>query len=258
VDLDNRRIVQSLKRGLEILEIVAKHSSQGGTSLAEISNEIRLNKNTVFQLLSTLLFTGFVELHPKGRRYFIGFNAIHVAEIGDYQAEMASIWQPLLAELTREVNETSHIAIISQGKVRFIAKQEATVSFRVQTNLVELMPIHCSAVGKALIAFLDTAERDFVIDKYLDYRPLTKKTITQRAILINDLEKSRERGFAIDNEESFDGVLCVAAPIYNIRRTVVASIGISTPTVRVKDIQFLGEIIIKYANQASNIISPSA
>jgi DNA-binding IclR family transcriptional regulator len=251
MELNNRRIVQSLKRGLEILEIIANHSLSGGVSLVDISAEAKLNKNTAFQLLSTLLVLGYAEFNPENKRYYIGYNTLHLAEIGDYYGEAGKKWQPLLEDLTRETNETSHIAILSKGKVRFIAKQDASLNYRVNTNLAELMPIHCSAVGKALIAFLPDEKRNLIIDTFIDYRGFAKKTITNRKALVENLEKCRSLGFAVDHEESFDGVICVAAPLYNLKGSVVASIGLSAPLVRVKDITTLGETVKKYAALAS-------
>ncbi|MDR2304109.1 MAG: IclR family transcriptional regulator [Treponema sp.] len=223
----------------------------GGVSLIELSDKAKLNKNTAFQLLSTLLVLGYVEFNPKNKRYIIGYNALYIAEIGDYYGKTGQKWQPLLEELVRKTNETSHIAVLSGGKVRFIAKREASINYRVNTNLAELMSIHCSAVGKALIAFLPEDKRDFIIDTYIDYCVLAKNTITAREALIENLNKYRSLGFAVDDEESFDGVVCVAAPIYNIRGSVIASIGLSAPAVRVKDSMLLGEIVKKYAQKAS-------
>ncbi len=223
-------MIQSLQRGLAILEIVAKNGH--GLTMAEVSREIGLHPSTTFHLLRTLTTLGYLGQDETTKRYHIGSKILHLAVSAWTESQLLKIAAPLIAEMARETGETSHLAILERGEVIVISKIDGSSPVQLTDRVGYPRPAHCTAIGKVLLAHLPDAERGTFLQTS-QLRPLTAKTITAAPILEQELERVRRQGYAFDDEEFAQGIRCLAAPVRNFTGEVVAAIGISGPVWRV-------------------------
>ncbi|HSB73063.1 MAG TPA: IclR family transcriptional regulator [Candidatus Methylomirabilis sp.] len=223
-------LIQSLQRGLGILEIIAKKGK--GISMAEVSREIGLHTSTTFHLLRTLSTLGYLVQDESTREYLLGSKVFHLAASAWTEVQLSKIAKPLLAEMAQQTGETSHLAVLERGEVIVIDKIDGSGPVRLSDRVGYPRPAHCTAIGKALLAYLPAAElRSFL--KTAEFRPFTPKTITAAPILEGELERVRKQGYSFDDEEFAQGIRCLAAPARNFTGHVVAAIGISGPVWRV-------------------------
>ena len=163
---------------------------------------------------------------PESRRFLVGPKMKSLVDISSEARPLKAILMPLLQKLMEHTGENSHVAVYSQEKCLVVADIESTAQLRVVSGEGRLIPNHCTAIGKCLIAF-----GDYPLPRELNAH--TPRTISSRDQLKLHMEQIRSRGFAMDDEEHEYGVRCMAAPVYNKAGKAIASIGISGPTVRV-------------------------
>ena len=212
---------QSLGRGMRVVETVA--SAGGPTSLAEISRRTGLHRSTTHHLLQTLVGLGYLRQDPSTRAYELAAKLFQLTGRTWTPEQLGEIAEPFLAELTRTSGEGSSLAAYRSGIVKIVAKREAEGPVRVVQDVGADRPIHATAVGKAILAFLPAPE----LDGLLTRTPLarfTPKTIVTRGALQAELAHIRESGCAIDDEEHNEGIRCIAAPVFAYTGQVVASL----------------------------------
>jgi IclR family transcriptional regulator, KDG regulon repressor len=223
-------IIQSLQRGLGILEIIAKKGK--GITMAEVSREIGLHTSTTFHLLRTLSTLGYIVQDETTREYLLGSKVFHLAASACTEVQISKIAKPFLVEMAKQTGEASHMAILEGGEVIVIDKIDGSGPVRVSERVGYPRPAHCTAIGKTLLAYLPEAELRTFLEAG-DLRPFTAKTITAAQILEQELKRVRTQGYAFDDEEFAQGIRCLAAPVRNFTGHVVAAIGISGPVWRV-------------------------
>jgi DNA-binding IclR family transcriptional regulator len=134
--------------------------------------------------------------------------------------------KPFIKELMEKTGECAHLAVYSQGKALYIDQVESPATLRVNAQVGTMNPLHCTALGKILLAFCD-APFPTELESY------TPATITDPAKLRNHLEQVKQLGYAVDDQEFDSGVRCIAAPAYDFRGRGIAAIGISAPASRI-------------------------
>ena len=223
-------IIQSLQRGLNILELIAKKGA--GLSMAEVSREIGLHPSTTFHLLRTLVTLGYLAQDETTREYLVGSKVFQLAASAWTEAELIRISAPLLTEIARQTGETTHLAIFDHGEVIVVDKVEGSAPVRVSERVGYPRPAHCTAIGKVLLASLPESELKALLKTY-EFKPITPRSITSTSLLDQELQRVKNQGFAFDDEEFSQGIRCLAAPVRNFTGDVVATIGISGPVFRV-------------------------
>jgi len=223
-------VIQSLKRGLEILETVAGKDT--GLTRAEINRETGLHPSTAYHLLRTLSAQGYLTYDDATRRYRIGVKVFQLAAAAWNERQLLEVALPCLATLARDTGETSHLAVLHRGEVIVVGKIDGSSPFQLNERVGYPRPLHCTALGKVLLAYSHEADQAaFLAKAELDAR--TPKTITAPARLQQELERVRAHGYAVDDEEFAEGNRCVAVPVRNFTSEVVAAVGISGPIWRV-------------------------
>ncbi len=223
-------MIQSLQRGLSILEIIGK--SGGGLSMAEVSRTIGLHPSTTYHLLRTLTALGYLKQGEATRDYVIGSKLFQVAGSAWTEDQLIKISAPFLAEIVRQTGETSHLAIFEHDEVVVVDKVDGSSPVHVSERIGYPRPAHCTAIGKTLLAYLPEAELKTFLQKY-ELKAITPRSITSIPMLEQELKRVRDQGYAFDDEEFTQGIRCLAAPVRNFTGEVVASVGISGPVWRV-------------------------
>ncbi|NWF68337.1 MAG: IclR family transcriptional regulator [Chloroflexi bacterium] len=217
-------MIQSLARGLEILDLLEQ--AEGDIGIMEFARYLDVDKSSASRLLQTLASYGYVEQNPDTRRFRLGPRVVVLSNRVLNRMPLRDHAHPFLRQLTDVTGECSHLAILSQGKALYIDQYQTPSILRVETEIGTLSPLHCTALGKVLLAFVG-------VPSELTLTPYTPRTIGDAETLRVHLDQVRRQGFAIDDEEHVAGVRCIAAPVYNFGKKVIAAIGISGPAGRV-------------------------
>jgi DNA-binding IclR family transcriptional regulator len=221
---------QSLERGLRVLEATA---AGGGTApLSEIARRTGLARSTAHHLLRALVQFGYLVQDGDGRRYRLASKLLRLAGRGWSREQLVEIARPFLDRLSRETREGTSLAVLDSGVVTIVAKRDHEAPVRVFQEVGVTRPVYCTAVGKALAAWLPEAELDAILARVVFERK-TRKTITDAAALRHELARIRATGFAMDNEEHIEGIRCIAAPVRDHTGLVQASLCVLGPTSRV-------------------------
>ncbi|TCP56809.1 IclR family transcriptional regulator [Tamaricihabitans halophyticus] len=199
--------VQSVDRGVDLLELLA--DSGGQATLSELATTTGLPLPTIHRLMRTLLARGYVRQLPS-RRYALGPRLIRLGECAGQQFGADS--RPLLTELASELGESANLAMIDFDMAVYVAQASSGHSVRMFTEVGRRVRMHCTGVGKVILAQLDDdAVRD--IARRAGLPAATDRSITRVDDLISELQKIREQGFAVDDGEQEIGVRCYAVAV---------------------------------------------
>jgi DNA-binding IclR family transcriptional regulator len=248
--VDSTSGVQVVDRIAAIFQTLVSTTAEVG--IGDLSRRTGLSKATVHRLLVALEQNRFIEQNPETRQYRLGLRLFELGSHAVSQVDLVSIAQPFMEDLAEATGETTHLGVIRDGMVLYIAKVEGWHALRMPTQVGTRMPLHSTALGKVLLAHLSDEERDGFLDN-IDYIPTTPNTITKRELLHAALGSVRSNGFAVDNEELEVGLRCIAAPIRNYTGQVIGAISVSGPTTRltVTKTSEIAVQIVKAATSAS-------
>jgi len=222
--------IKVLDKCLSILETLLRNNSP--MSVTEISESLGIYPSTVHRMLDTLKYWGYVEQDPDTQKYQLGLKVMELGMAKLHQMDLVKESSPYLKELVNQCNETVHLGVLEEGEVLYLAKEESSQTIRMVSYVGKRAPVHCTALGKVLLAYLPEEERRKILDKRGLPR-LTEKTITEEKELEKELCRVKEEGFALDRGEHERDVYCIAAPIRNYQRKVIAALSISGPAFRI-------------------------
>lgn len=215
-------VVRTLAKALDVLEAV---SASGGLSVAEIAQDVGLNRTTTHRLVQALTQAGYLQPSESGRGYDVGLKVLPLAarHLDSNRVRLAAL--PYLNSLAQQTGERVNLGILFDGQLLYLAGVEKPSLPNVYSRFGKLAPVHCCSLGKAILAFLPKDDQRAVIGR----RPLsrhTAHTIVDPDVLMTELAEVGSRGYATDNQEHIDNVWCIAAPIFDGGH-VVAAVGIS-------------------------------
>ena len=240
--------IQSLARGLKILDILGQ--AQDGVSITELAERLGVDKGSASRLVATLASYGYAEKDERTRRYHLGSQVVSLSRSVLTRLPLREAAKPFLRELMERTGECAHLAVAAQGQVLYIDQVESPATLRVNAEVGTLNPLHCTALGKTLLAFGDLQPQD-------DLQAFTVNTLTDPARLRKNLEQTRAQGYSVDDEEFDPGVRCIAVPVWDFRGKVVASMGISGPATRVTSerLTALAAIVLEVGKSLSERLS---
>lgn len=202
-------------------------------SLSQIAARLSMTKSSVHRALTTLSEHGLVEQDPVTRRYRLGIRLFEIGAAAIHQRGLHGAAHPALVELATATGEACHLAVLSRTEAVYIYKIDGTSNFSMTSRVGGRAPIHCTSIGKVLLAWGSTSLLRRLVDGGL--RQYTPETITLPTKLAEELERVRAKGYALDDGEYEVGLRCVAAPIRDHAGAVVAAIGIAGPASRLTD-----------------------
>lgn len=247
---------QTLVKGLTLLELIAERQSDQGVGLAELTRELGWNKSTTHRLLSTLVALGYAQQNPQNGCYRVGLKALQLGSAYSRSSNLQNATAPVLAELVEATEFGSSLVVLDEAtrEVVYIARVDSTHPLRMHIDIGMRFPWNCTAAGKAIVAFLPTAEAKLLLSGKLLRRTLA--SVTSAQALSEHFEKIRIDGYATDDAENNDGVRCVAAPIFDSSGHPAAAISISgyIGQMPVDRLNKLGEIVRKAADSVSRHI----
>lgn len=221
--------VQALDRAFAVLELLGESDTPLG--LAQVASSLQLHKSTAHRFLMVLERHHVVERTTNGK-FRLGVRLFDLGNRAIEQYDLRERAQPHLRRLVAETEETAHLCILEQSRVIYIDKIEPTRSVRMITRIGSSNPVHCTSVGKAMLAFLPEDRINEIIRK-TRFERFTHRTIASADALRAEIEKTRRRGYAVDDEELEEGLRCIAVPLLDAQRMPVAAISVSGPSFRV-------------------------
>jgi DNA-binding IclR family transcriptional regulator len=211
---------QTVQRALRIIEFVAERPR----SLGEVAGHLGVHRSTALRLLQTLQDGGFAR--TVGGRYTVGLRLVALAHQALDQLDLLPVAHPYLVRLGDRHGHTVHLAQLLDDEIVYVAKVDGRGALRMGSRVGRTVNPQTSAVGKAILAYLDDASRERFLER-ITYRAYTASSITSPEALRAELARIAERGWAEDDGEFEDFVTCVAAPVRDARGQVVAAVSIT-------------------------------
>lgn len=215
--------VPALDRALTLLECLAQ--SRRGFSVSELSRRLGLPKSSVHLILRTLERRGYLQRQAAGGRYRFGLKLVALGQQALDGMDLRDEARPVLASLARSTGLTVHLGVLEQGEIVVIERIESSAPIRVVSWVGRRLPVHSTATGKALMAFLPEAERSEEMHGAPLSRP-TDRTIATVPELERELARVRQLGYAVCDEEHEAGVRAVGAPILDAQGHAVAAVSV--------------------------------
>ena len=242
-------MVNSVKRAFAILTLLG---IKGRMTLSQLCRELKIPKSTAFSILETLEHEQAVAREEETGMYTLGIRLLELGQEAQQNFELRRVASPILQQLNREIDETVHLTVLDNDVVLYVDCYESSKRLRTYSVIGVRAPLYCTAVGKAILAFLDYDEQMRIINR-MQFQQFTPNTITDRDALLRNLEEVRQRGYSVDDIEHEEGVRCVGAPIYNNKGRVCASLSISGPASRIttERIEDFGQKAISTAQEIS-------
>ncbi len=239
------QIVKSLLKGIDILNCFS--AAQPLLSLAEISATLGRPKSSTLNLIKTLEVAGLVSFDPSSGQYQLSFKMMEYAYNVRMNLRVIQYAIPFLEEIQHLTGENVYLTTHVNGRVFYLECLYPSVRTQSYSVQGKTLPMHCTGVGKAMLAFLPENEIEAVV-KVHGLPQFTPYTLTNPNDLKKELEVTRERGFALDKEEETLGVKCVAVPIRDKKGYPVGAISVSGTVVSIPD-----SVITEYSQTLSRI-----
>jgi DNA-binding IclR family transcriptional regulator len=239
--------VQSVDRAMAILDMLARLGEAGVT---EIANELEVHKSTAFRLVDALEAWQLVEQVSERGKYRLGFGIVRLAGAATARLDLSRESREVCERLAAEFDETVNVAIVDQGQTTNVMQVHGSAAVSARNWVGQRTPMHATSSGKVLLAWSADDGRELTLGELTSFTPNTR---TDRATLLAELAKVRERGWAATVEELEVGLNAVAAPIRAADGAVIAALSISGPAYRVEPAAYsaIAEKIVGGADEIS-------
>ena len=220
---------KSFHKIFDLLELIGEGRDPQPVKM--LASRLGLPESTVYRILKFLARRGYVERTPSG--FFLGGSCLRLGAMAQEQNILSRIARPVLGKLADDTLETVHLARLQGTHIVYIDKIEGVRSIRMGSMIGLASPLHCTGIGKAMLAFMEKSEQAEILP-LLSYERFTDNTFCDAESLGRELERIRERGYAIDDCEHEIGVYCIAAAVLDRRGRAAAGISISGSSIYLK------------------------
>lgn len=239
----------SLAKGLKLL--IALRDSSKSISLTELSRQVGLNKVSVLRILLTLEQHGFVEKNARDKKYQVGIKAFYVGSgfiLGGKRNKILEV----MGKLVHELKHTITLGVLDGASVLFIERVDGLERVKVTVDIGSRVPAHSSAAGKTLLAGLSDAEVMRRL-KSTEWKTSTKNKPVSIKRVLASLNKVRQSGYAVNNEESTKGLIAVAVPIVGAIDSHLAALAAAFPAGTLKTTEEQKAVAIRLMRAAGEI-----
>lgn len=221
--------LHSLDRAIAVLEILRE--SNVPLSLGEICRRMNLHKSTAHRSLMVLERGALIE-RTRENRFRLGLRLYELGNRAVEQFDLRPRAYPFFQRLSGLVGETVHLGVLQKTSVVYLDKIELGRKVCLGSKIGTSNPAHCTAMGKAMLAFQPEGTIDDIL-RNVSFSRYTRKTLCSRELLLKYFERVRHRGYAIDDEEIETGIRCIGAPIFDEDHNVIAAVSVSGPSSRI-------------------------
>jgi IclR family KDG regulon transcriptional repressor len=219
--------------------------------ISALSKRLGIAKSTVHRLAVTLVAEGILEQNPENEKYRLGITLFRLGSLVRARMNLSNEAKPFLVELRELTGETVHLAILNQHQIMYVYNLESRQAIRARSEAGARKPAYCTAEGLAILAFQPADVVKDILSDGLVAR--TSRTVTDPEKLKDVLQEIRQRGFAIEDEETEVGVRCIAAPVRDGSGATIGAVGVAGPVQRLskKAINTFAPSLIRAANSIS-------
>jgi len=245
----DREFVNSLAKGLKLL--MCFKESQRVWNLTEMARENDMNLPTARRYLHTFTKMGFMIKDETTKTFQL---TPKVLRLGAWVINSMGIKQrllPYMKAIRNDLDVTTHCSILEGNEIVALKRIRSSNVLNLDLGTGSRLPLHATAMGKAIVAFMDIEEQKKIAEQ-LDFQPLTPKTITEKDSFLTELQKTRERGYAVTDQELTIGLKTMGIPIFNTKGIVEASFGVSYPLSRAQKEGFENVLINRLIDVKKN------
>jgi len=242
--------VKTLRKSLDVLECFSVSAPELGIS--EISKQLGLYKSNVHNIVSTFEQCGYIERNPETGKYRLGMKILELAYIINSNLGLHNVIHLPMSALSVEVNEVVYFALPKDPCVIYLEGVYPVNSYSARSMVGVTAEMYCTSLGKAILAYLPPDRAIKAIDEQSMTRH-TPNTITDRNVLLDELELTRRRGYSIDNMEHDYGIKCVGVPVFKRDGSLLGAMSISGPSLRFDDqtVEHFAEKLRAYSQKIS-------
>ena len=233
---NNSEFLKTLRRGLEILRYLANHPK--GLTNKETADHFGMDPSSSFRFFQTLVYCHFV--YKENGKYYLSHRLLEL--LAASESGLIRFARPLIQLLAEELGYTAGLAVLENFVAVPVILGKGKAPLSVNSNLGKSIPLHASALGKVLLAYLSDIERKQILET-LSLPRFTQHTITDRKQLCEELATIRNCGYSSDDEEYLIGVRCIAVPLLDSQGRCHAGISVSCPS------QAFSELSREYSQQ---------
>ncbi len=244
-------IIRSVSHALDVVEQFYGEADELGVT--ELSKRLKLHKNNIFRLLATLESRGYIEQNKATENYRLGIRSLQLGQAFISRVGLLRQARPVMETLVRQCHESACVAVARRGGMISLDSVDSDQPIRLVSQLGDTLPLHCTAAGKAQLAFESEDELKTRLPETL--KKYTPKTVTDRQGLIQQLRTVAEAGYAVDSGEHVEDVRAIAVPVKDYTRRVVGTLAISGPAYRMSPERMQKEIaplVLKAGRELSN------
>lgn len=227
----NDYIVKPVYKALQVLLCLGEERRE--MALSEVCHRVGMPKTTTYRYLQTLTACGFVTHDPNTDLYRLGLRIWALGQMAREPLQLRELALPAMRELRDHFNETVNLAVLDGREIVYLDMVESRRSLRMQAQLGGRDPVHTTALGKAMLAFLPEERWSEHLPARLT--PRTNASYGSIGALRDELRRTRERGYGIDAGENEEGAYCIGAPIFNQDGHVLAAVSLSAPATRMSE-----------------------
>jgi DNA-binding IclR family transcriptional regulator len=223
-----RNRLSSVTTAIRLLKAFSEDQEEIGVSA--LSQKLGVAKSTVHRLAVTLVSEGLLEQNPENGRYRLGIGLFGLGTLVRRRMNLSTEARPFLFDLRERTGETILLGVPTETEIMYVYNLESPQALRMRSDIGVRRPGYCTAVGRAIFAFAPEEVVDRILSGPLARR--TPKTTVNPATLQGILDGVRERGYAVEDEESEPGIRCIAAPVRGAGGSVIGAVGIAGPSQR--------------------------
>jgi len=220
--------ITALQRGLRLLHLFSE--SPQGLTAKQVAALTRLPVSTVHRFLANLVTAGFLNRDVEGTHH-LGIACFSIGQAAVGQLDIRRLSLPYLRELNQHTRETIHLTVRHGLSAVYVEKLDSPEPLRIHSRMGAAVPLHCTAVGKVMLAYMPEDEQNTILPQLELKRP-TPNSVGSIQELKTELHRVRKNGYACDLEEHELHIRCVAAPIWDHTGSVQSSLSITAPTLR--------------------------
>lgn len=228
IDNEDKKLNLSIIKAFELLNAFTADKTVWG--VRELALKTGYNKSTVYRILHTLNSLNIVH-QDSNDKYSLGSKLFELGNRVSIFRAITKLTQDALKEVALDIQETVLLSILKENQVFHIDKADSLHGLKINTSIGSFQPIHATASGKLLLAFLSTVQQNNIIQN-IHLRTFSKQTISNTGDLFKELTTIKQQGFALDMEELESGLVCIAIPIKNKNKKVIAALSASGPLSR--------------------------
>jgi IclR family transcriptional regulator, KDG regulon repressor len=239
---------KTVLKAAALIDALARSEEPRG--ITDLARELGWTKSNIHRLLTSLASLGYVRRDAKASRYGLGLKFWEIGTLVVSRLNLKTVAQPYLRKLCEKTGETVHLSMFDNDHVVYIDQVESLHPVRAYSRVGGIGPVHCTATGKTMLAFLPPEVFARLPDRLYRFTP---RTIVSKRDLQRALKAIRANGFAMNREEWRLGVSGIAATIFNSQREVMGAVGISGPANRLNDAtrRRLAPVVVQTAQRIS-------